>query len=138
MAHVGTSRPLIDGRERVLGATRFGTDQSCPGMLHGRLVTSPYAHATFSTLQTEEARATEGVTAVITADDLPSLVPATRGRLLLARHRVIFVGQPVALVLAETEAAAEDGAEKVVVDCPTHLESWPDSIFLSDSNMLAV
>ena len=116
MAHVGTSRPVIDGREKVLGATRFGTDQSCPGMLHGRLVTSPYAHATFSTLQTEEARATEGVTAVITADDLPSLVPATRGRLLLARHRVIFVGQPVALVLAETEAAAEDGAEKVVVD----------------------
>ncbi len=116
MAHVGTSRPVIDGREKVLGATRFGTDQSCPGMLHGRLVTSPYAHATFSTIQTEEARATEGVTAVITADDLPSLVPATRGRLLLARHRVIFVGQPVALVLAETEAAAEDGAERVIVD----------------------
>ena len=116
MAHVGTSRPVIDGREKVLGATRFGTDQSCPGMLYGRLVTSPYAHATFSTIQTEEARATEGVTAVITADDLPSLVPATRGRLLLARHRVIFVGQPVALVLAETEAAAEDGAERVVVD----------------------
>ena len=52
---------------------------------------------------------------VLTATDLPDLAPTSRARLLLARERVLFVGQPVALVVAESEAAAEDAAPAVEV-----------------------
>lgn len=116
MTQIGKSRPLFDGRAKVLGRTRYGTDQSLPGMLHARLVSSPYPHAEVGAIETAPARDTPGVVAVLTAADLPSVVPASRGRMLLARDRVLFAGQPVAMVLAETETAAEDGAEAVTVD----------------------
>jgi CO/xanthine dehydrogenase Mo-binding subunit len=114
--YVGKATPLIDGREKVLGLTRFGTDQESPRMGYGRLVSSPYAHAEVRSVDVEQARAMPGVIAVITAGDLPDLAPTSRGRLLLARDRVLFAGHPVAFVVADTEAAAEDGAEAVFVD----------------------
>ena len=67
-------------------------------------------------MDTDAAEATPGVAAVITAADLPALPPRNRPTLLLARERAIFVGHPVALVLAENEAAAADAAEAVLVD----------------------
>ncbi|HVR28632.1 MAG TPA: xanthine dehydrogenase family protein molybdopterin-binding subunit [Thermoanaerobaculia bacterium] len=115
-SYVGKSRPLLEGREKVVGATRFGTDQWVPRTLHARLVSSPYPHARITRLDTVAAAAVPGVVRVFTAKDLPDLVPAARHRMLLARDRVLFAGQPVALVVAETEAAAEDGAEATVVD----------------------
>ena len=115
-SYVGKSRPLLEGREKVVGATRFGTDQWLPRTLHARLVSSPYAHARITRLDTDAAAALQGVVRVFTAKDLPEMVPAARHRMLLARDRVVFAGQPVALVVAETEAAAEDGAEATVVD----------------------
>ena len=53
---------------------------------------------------------------ILTAADLPDIPPKSRNTLFLARGRVIFAGQPVALVLAETPAAAQDGAEQVWVE----------------------
>jgi CO/xanthine dehydrogenase Mo-binding subunit len=58
----------------------------------------------------------EGVAAILTAEDLPAFAAQNRRRLLLARDRVVFAGQPVALILAENEAAAQDAAEMVLVD----------------------
>ncbi|MEE2778253.1 MAG: xanthine dehydrogenase family protein molybdopterin-binding subunit [Acidobacteriota bacterium] len=115
-SYVGTPRPLIDGKAKVLGLTHFGTDQQCAGMLHARLVASPYAHAQILSIDVEAARSSPGVVAVLTSADLPALVPTSRGRLMLARDRVIFAGQPVAMVVAKTESEAEDGAEAVLVD----------------------
>jgi len=85
-------------------------------MLHARLVTSPLAHADIVFIDGSEAMKVPGVVAVITAAELPKVNPINRGRLLLARDRVIFTGQPVAVVLAEDETAALDGAEKVLID----------------------
>lgn len=113
---IGRSKRIIDGPAKLTGTVRYTTDLSLPGMLHARFVTSVYAHAHIKAIDTAAARQVTGVVAVLTAQDLPHTEPSARHRLLLARERTIFVGQPVALVLAESEAAAEDGAELVLVD----------------------
>jgi CO/xanthine dehydrogenase Mo-binding subunit len=113
---IGRPTPLLDGREKVTGAVRYAPDLHLPGMLHGRLVTSPYAHARVERIDVEAALAVPGVTAVLTAADLPNILPKARNRLLLARERVIFAGQPVALVLAENAGAAQDGVDQVWVE----------------------
>lgn len=116
MSDIGKPRRLLDGKKKVLGLAGFGTDQHVPGTLHGRLVQSPYPHAKIGEIDPQPALDLPGVVAVVTARDLPELQPTSRGRLLLARDRAIFLGHPVALVLGETEAAAQDGSEAVVVD----------------------
>ncbi len=113
---VGKPTPLIDGGAKVTGHLKYTADLKLPGMLHARFVMSTYAHAKIKGIDKDEALAVPGVHAVLTAADLPSLAPSSRARLMLARERVIFVGHPIALVLAENEAAAADGAECVEVD----------------------
>lgn len=113
---VGRPTPLIDGGAKVTGHLKYTADLKLPGMLHARFVMSTYAHAKIKGIDKDEALAVPGVHAVLTAADLPPLAPSSRARLMLARERVIFVGQPIALVLAENEAAAADGAECVEVD----------------------
>ncbi len=113
---VGKPTPLLDGRAKVTGSTRFTPDLTMPGLLHARFLTSPYAHAAIRGIDAAAALAVPGVVAVLTAADMPNIVPSSRTRLLLARDRVIFVGQPVALVLAIGEGEAEDGLGKIQVD----------------------
>ena len=113
---IGQRTPLIEGRSKVTGKTRYSPDMQLAGMLQARLVTSPYSHAKILSIDTAEALAIPGVVAVLTADDLPYFAPVSRQRLLLARDRVIFSGQPVALVLAEDRAAAQDAVDYVMVD----------------------
>lgn len=113
---IGRSLPLHDGRAKTMGATRYATDVARPDMVHGRLVLSPYPHAKILGIDKTAALAQPGVVAVLTAQDMPPIPPKNRFSLLLARDRVLFTGQPVALVLAETEAAAGDGAQLVEVN----------------------
>lgn len=113
---IGRELPLTDGDRKVTGHLKFAGDVQLPGMLHARLITSPYAHARITNIDTSAALEVEGVTAVLTAADLPNIPPNARNRLMLARDRVIFAGQPVAIVLGETLAAAQDGVEHVWVD----------------------
>jgi CO/xanthine dehydrogenase Mo-binding subunit len=91
-------------------------DVRIAGLLHGRLVLSPYAHARIVSIDREAALELPGVEAVLTWDDLPIKAGAGRAAEPLAREEVVFAGQPVALVLADTEALAEDGAEAVFVE----------------------
>ncbi len=115
---IGQPTPLIDGREKVTGRITYTPDLRVPGMLHARLVLSPHAHARIRAVDKAAALRVPGVVEVFTAEDLPHLDPAptSRAKAMLARERVVFQGQPVAVVLAETEAAALDGAEQVRVD----------------------
>jgi CO/xanthine dehydrogenase Mo-binding subunit len=112
---VGTPTPILDGKAKVTGLIQYTPDLKLPGMLYAKLVSSIYAHATITGVDKAAALAIPGVVAVLTADDMPAVVPESRIRLLLARGRVVFAGQPVALVLAESEAAAADGVEGVRV-----------------------
>ena len=112
---IGRRTRLVEGESKVTGKIRFVSDISLPGMLHARFVVSPHAHARITSVDTGAAAALPGVAAVLTASDLPNVPPVSRQRLLLARDRVIFAGQPVALILAESEAIAEDALELVSV-----------------------
>lgn len=108
---------MLEGGDRVRGQARYTSDITLPGMLHARPVLSDYAHATIIGVDKEAALAVPGVVAVLTADDLAvTFAPVTRAHMLLARRRVIFYGQPVAVVVAKTDAAAEDGAHAVKID----------------------
>jgi len=117
MAAVGVSTPRRDSEPKVRGTTRFAADAPVSGLLHARLVLAHEAHAMISEIRREAALALEGVVAVLTAADVP-LVATGRGRQYepLAREEVIYAGQPVAMVVAESEARAEDGAELVEVE----------------------
>jgi carbon-monoxide dehydrogenase large subunit len=121
--------------DRLLtGQGRFVDDIAVPGALHAMFVRSPYAHARIRSIDSAEARAIEGVVAILTGADLeadgvapfpanPMLKPAagkpatTAPFHVLAVNAVRFVGQPVAVVLAESRAAAERAANLVAVDC---------------------
>ena len=115
-AAIGHPKRIIDGKAKVLGMAQYLPDLDMPGLLHARFVPSTYAHANISSIDASAALAVPGVAAVLTHKDLPDIAPSSRNRLLLARDRVIFVGQPVALVLADSETAAADGADLVIVD----------------------
>ncbi|GAB4429133.1 MAG: xanthine dehydrogenase family protein molybdopterin-binding subunit [Chloroflexi bacterium OHK40] len=116
--HLGRPRKLIDGLDRVSGRTRYAGDVRLPGMLYGKLVLSPYAHAAILGIDSAAARALPGVVAVLTAADLPTSgkVASSRQTTTLAAGEVRYRGEPVALVLAESEEAAADGAAAVNVE----------------------
>lgn len=113
---VGTSLPRVDGFDKVTGLARYAGDQVVPGMLYGRLVLSPYAHARISHIDTASALALPGVVAVFTAETLGQADSSSRAQSPLAQGEVVWCGQPVAVVVGETEASAKDGADAVEID----------------------
>jgi CO/xanthine dehydrogenase Mo-binding subunit len=115
-AGVGVRRRRLDAVDKVTGRASYAGDGAHRGMLHGRPVLSPYAHARIVAIDTTAALELPGVHAVLTAADMPIKGGTGRGAEPLAKSEVVFAGQPVALVVANTEAAAEDGAEAVFVE----------------------
>src|SRR6202035_4823708 len=115
---VGTSLRRQDGPDKVTGRARYAGDQTLPGMLYARLVLSPYAHARILNIDTSAALSVPGVVAVFTAETLgmAQADPLSRAQCPLAQHEVWWCGHPVAIVVGETEALAEDGANAVEVD----------------------
>src|SRR5215469_16619087 len=117
----------------VTGSGRYTADWNLDGQVHGCFLRSDHAHAEIVTIDTSAARAVPGVLAVLTGADVvaagfktPPVILFIKGksgssfklphRHALAHERVRFVGEPVALVVAESEAAAQDGAEQIVVE----------------------
>ncbi len=115
---IGRSIPRVDGGEKVAGLTRFAGDVRLPGLLHVRLVLSPHAHARILKINGKRAAELPGVVGVFTGRDLPlsDPDPTDRNRCPLALERALFVGHPVAAVVAESEAVAEDAAQLVEVE----------------------
>ena len=115
---VGTSLPRRDGPDKVTGRARYAGDQAVPGMLHARLVHSPYGHARVLNIDIAPALAVPGVVAVFTAEtlDMTQADQSSRAQTPLARQEVLWCGHPVAIVVGQTEASAEDGAAAVEVD----------------------
>jgi carbon-monoxide dehydrogenase large subunit len=109
--------PILRGAERFVEDVALGA-----GACWAVFVRSTFAHAESLTIETDAARAAPGVVAVLTAADLDLRPASAMGgygaldRPLLARDRVRFVGEPVAVVVAETRAQAADAADLVVVD----------------------
>src|SRR6266705_6330 len=115
---VGTSLPRQDGPDKITGRARYAGDQPLPGLLYARLVLSPYAHARILNIDTSAALSLPGVVAVFTAETLgmAQVDPLSRAQSPLAQQEALWCGHPVAIVVGETEALAEDGAAAVEVD----------------------
>ena len=117
-AIVGHRTKRIDSPPKLTGQERFTADLKMPGLLHARPVGSPYAHARILSIDKTAALAIPGVVAVLTAADLP-IAKDDNGNPVaapLASEEAVHAGQAVALVLAESDAAAQDGAEAVEVE----------------------
>ena len=117
MPTIGLSAPRRDSEPKVRGTTRYAGDLAPVGMLHARLVLAPEAHAMITATSVDAALAVPGVVAVLTARDLP-IVASGKGRLYepLAREEVVYAGQPVAVVVAESEAVAADAVDLVELE----------------------
>ncbi|HTN80332.1 MAG TPA: xanthine dehydrogenase family protein molybdopterin-binding subunit [Acidimicrobiales bacterium] len=125
---VGESVPRSEDRRILTGSGRYVDDIHLPGMLHAAFVRSPVAHALVTAVNVDQARALPGVVAVYTGAELqellapgappPTLFPGmpSPAFTILATDKVRLVGDPVALVVAETKYLAEDAAELVEVD----------------------
>jgi aerobic carbon-monoxide dehydrogenase large subunit len=130
MGYIGTPVPRREDGRLLVGRGSFVDDLEMPGVVHAAMVRSPHAHAHIRGINTEQAKASEGVLAVITAEDIqniqrpwparmPSPVPGTtlrHGTRYTLPDKVRFAGEAVAVVVAESRALAEDGAELVEVD----------------------
>jgi len=113
---VGVRRRRLDAAAKVGGSASYAADASYRGLLHARPVLSPYAHARVVSIDAGAALEVRGVRAILTASDLGIVGGSGRGAEPLAADEVVFAGQPVALVVAESEATAEDAAELVAVE----------------------
>ena len=128
---IGASQPRADAWEKVRGRPIYAGDLPLAGMLHGRIVRSPYASARIVRIDTRAARALRGVIAVLTHEDVPQnalrmelpgrMAEATAGAVLatqpvLAEGRVRFQGEPVVAIAAETPEIAAEAAELVEVE----------------------
>jgi carbon-monoxide dehydrogenase large subunit len=116
---IGASHYRIGGERLVAGSGRFVADVRVPGMLHAAVLRSPHAHARLVSIDAKRALEVPGVHAVFTAADvpasaiIPNRVPAPAGteRYLqpaIARNSVRYVGEPVALIVADDRYVAED------------------------------
>lgn len=116
---VGTRPVRPDGVDKVTGRAQFGADMVLPGMIWGKVLRSPHAHARILGIDTSKARKLPGVKAVITADDLPNIASEEAfvgegpmnfrdlSRNCLARGKALYEGHAVAAVAATSPAIAD-------------------------------
>ena len=126
---VGTRPVRHDGTDKVTGRAVYGADIQLPGLLHGKILRSPYAHARIKSISTERASAHPGVLAVVTHADLPwtddrlmdvgeDLVMSLRylSTAVLADDKALHKGHPVAAVAASNPHAAEEALDLIEVE----------------------
>src|SRR4030042_5780041 len=115
---VGYPVPRIDALDKVLGRAVYSEDISFPDMLYGRVLRAGIPHAIIEEIDTREAKAIDGVVSVLTAKDIPGVNRygiAFQDQYALAEDRVRYIGDPVALVAAETDEIARDAIKAVRV-----------------------
>jgi carbon-monoxide dehydrogenase large subunit len=153
--YVGTARRRREDAELLTGRGQFIADVRRPGMLHAVFLRSPMPHAEIRSIDAQRAMAMPGVHAVITGADLPANLGAQPCNHIfdqrdtpyfaLARDRVRYTGEAVAIIVAETQYQAEDARDEVDVawemlpgvgeveaalaeDAPLLYEGWPDNV----------
>ena len=139
---VGASVTRLEDPPLVTGRGLFAADVSFPNQLHMRVVRSPLPHARILSVDVADARGAPGVVAIWTGDDIADVPPidfrddrveplVPHRQPILARGRVRYVGEPMAVVFADTPYRAEDAAERVVLgldELPTVMSADDDPI----------
>ncbi|CDO36710.1 xanthine dehydrogenase family protein molybdopterin-binding subunit [Novosphingobium sp. KN65.2] len=126
--HIGTRPVRPDGVDKVTGKALYGTDFKAPGMLWGAILRSPHPHARILSIDTRAAEKLEGVKAVATGKDLPTLESLVMhvgegasdivdiSHNCLAYDKVLYEGHPVAAVAAITPELAREAAALISVE----------------------
>ncbi len=116
---VGREIERPDAFSKIMGLTKFTADRLTEDVCFGKIVRSKYPHALIKRVIVDEALQIKGVLAVITAKDVPGenqIGYAIPDQPLLADKKVRYIGEPIAIVVAENEYAAEKGVEAVKVE----------------------
>ena len=125
---IGTRPVRPDGADKVTGRAIYGGDMRLTGMLHGKVLRSPHAHARIRSIDTSKAKALPGVKAVVTARDMPKAEDrmANLGEMsvnvqhlsnnALAYDKVLYRGHAVAAVAATNVHIAEEALKLIEVD----------------------
>lgn len=115
---VGSPTIRLDGRPKVAGETRYTADYILPGMVWGKCLRSPFPHARIIRIDVDGAKKVKGVLAVLTAADLPSRLIGIKLKDMpvLAKDRVRFIGERVAVVGAESPEIAEEALSRIEVE----------------------
>ena len=129
LIYLGQSLRRVEDYRLLTGQSQFVDDMTLPGMLHAVVLRSPHAHAAIMSIDVASARRTIGVVSVVTASDLEHVaahIPTRRNadadelnppeHPVLARDKVCYVGQPVAIVVAQDPYVARDALELIQVD----------------------
>ena len=120
---IGKDVPRNDARAKATGTAAYTDDLKLPGMLHGRILRSPLAHARIAHIDTGRAEALTGVRCVITGRDIPQvkygnwrLFPDTQDEYALAVDKVRFIGDEVAAVAAVDKDTAQEALDLIEVE----------------------
>ena len=117
MPQIGVDTVRKEAWDKVTGAAKYNSDRLERDMLNARILTSPYAHALIKSIDTSRALKSDGVLAVITGDYFPVLTGSIiEDRPPIARNRVRYFGEPVALVVAHSEQEAMKATKLIEVD----------------------
>ena len=151
---IGKPVPLLDAVERVTGTVPYGINLVLPGMLYAKVVRSPVPHGLLRGLDVDQAAKLPGVVGVLTASDFdqpggPTLISGAflQDQPVLAKDQLRYIGEPIALVAAETRQIAEQAAELIDIDfeelpgiydaeeamatgAPTLHAAYPDNCFV--------
>ena len=136
--YVGQRLTRTDSLAKATGAAKYTGDiwMNRRDMLYAKALFPPYGHARIVSIDTSAAQALEGVVTVMTADDLPGkngyggMVP---DKPVIAKDEVLYEGDPVALVAAETKEAAEKAVKLIKVEYEP-LEGYDDPAFMLDTS----
>ena len=119
-AQVGRSLPRLEARDKVTGRAEYTHTMRLPGMLHAKIFRSTVAHGRIKSIDTRAAEAVPGVHRVVTSEDVRKVIPspyygpAFHDQPILAIDKVHYVGEPVAVVLADDPHVAEEDRKSVV------------------------
>ncbi|MCC6176987.1 MAG: xanthine dehydrogenase family protein molybdopterin-binding subunit [Chloroflexi bacterium] len=115
------SVPRTDGPPKVTGQATFTADLRVPNLAHAKVLRSPVAHARIRSIDTSAALERPGVICVVTGEDLAALNSPRYGHAIedqpvLAVEKVLYIGDPVAVVVAEDAVTAQLGLDDVLVE----------------------
>ena len=118
LRYIGKPIPLVDAPLKVSGTADYVADIRVPDVLHGKVLRNPHAHARILNVDVGKALKVSGVHTIITAADTPEQRWSTadvKDQTILARDKVRYVGEEIAAVAAEDDAAAAEAVELIDV-----------------------
>ena len=137
---IGKSMAMTDARAKVTGLGKYADDLSVPGMLHGKILHSPHAHARIRSIDASLAQDLPGVKAIVTGQDARTpygVLPIGHDERVFATDKARYIGDNVAAVAATSAEIAEQALDLIRVDYEV-LPAWfdPEKSMEADANWI--